>query len=311
VEITVTRYAFVSRADNVTIRGLIIEKYYSPPQNGAVQGALGRGWLMEDSEFRLNSGAGISIGTNGKVINSKIHHNGQLGIGAVGSDILIEGNEISSNNIYGFDYSWEAGGVKIAKSERVTLRRNHTHHNGGAGLWCDIDCADVIFEANTVEYNDNAGIFYEISKSGIIRDNILRENGMDNPGWFWGPDILIAASEDVQVYNNNITVRRGGNGIILIDQNRQKKRGEYYKTRNNYVHGNHIKLLGPGSIGGVSDAIPGAVNYAIIESGNNRFDDNTYSFSPPSMPVFIWGGKKVDLAAFRSLGQELNGRMRQ
>ena len=45
-----------------------------------------------------------------------IHHNGQIGIAGDGKDILIEGNRIWSNNIYGFDSDWEAGGVKIAEA---------------------------------------------------------------------------------------------------------------------------------------------------------------------------------------------------
>ena len=129
------------------------------------------------------------MGTNGAIVDCRIHHNGQLGGTAGGTDILLKGNEIWANNIYGFDYGWEAGGVKITNSDRVTFRDNHVHHNVGPGLWCDINCRDVIYEGNTVEYNADAGIFHEISYAAIIRNNTLRQNGQAALPWFWGPEI--------------------------------------------------------------------------------------------------------------------------
>jgi parallel beta-helix repeat protein len=307
VEVSTVRFALRGTASNVLIRGLIVEKYFNPAQEGAVQGEEARGWRVEDCEFRFNSGAGVSVGSGGAILNSRIHHNGQLGATAGGSDILIEGNEIWANNMYGFDYTWEAGGVKVTDSERVTFRRNHSHHNGGPGLWCDERCRDTVFEGNIVEFNDDAGIFLELSQKAVIRDNTLRENGLDRSRWYWGPDIQIAASEGAEVTNNRITVRPGGRAIMLIDQNRPRKDGGYYKTRNNHVHDNHVLFLGAGSAGGVSDAKPGAENYAIIENGGNRFEANTYEYVGASRIGFIWGETPLDFAGFRKLGQEQRG----
>jgi Right handed beta helix region len=100
----------------VLIRNVTVEKYASAAQKGAIHAREGAGWTIENSEVRLNSGAGISIGEGGRVRNCDIHHNGQIGIENNGGDIWIENNRIWSNNIYGFDYAWEAGGVKIALS---------------------------------------------------------------------------------------------------------------------------------------------------------------------------------------------------
>ena len=71
---------------------------------------------MDHRELRstLNSGAGISVGTGTRVHNCDIHHNGQIGIEGNGKISCIESNRIRSNNIYGFDPDWEAGGAKIA-----------------------------------------------------------------------------------------------------------------------------------------------------------------------------------------------------
>ena len=307
VEAAAARFAFKSPADNVLIKGLVIEKYYNPAQQGAVQGEEGKGWRVERTEFRLNSGVGVAVGTNGAIVDCRIHHNGQLGASAGGTNILLEGNEIWANNIYGFDSAWEAGGVKIANSDRVTLRDNHVHHNVGPGLWCDIDCRDVIYEGNTVEYNAGPGIFHEISYAAVIRNNTLRENGQAAPPWFWDSEIQVAASQDVEVHGNTMTVRPGGRSIMLIDQNRRRQAGGYYKTQRNNVHHNDITFLGAGWTGGASDARPGAENFSIIEKGGNRFDQNTYRVPDGVRPQFVWGHTLMDLTGFRDQGQERNG----
>jgi parallel beta-helix repeat protein len=307
VEATVARYAFKSPADNVLIKGLVIEKYYTPAQQGAVQGKEGKGWRVERTELRFNSGVGVAVGTNGAIVDCRIHNNGQLGATAGGTNILLEGNEIWANNIYGFDSDWEAGGVKITNSDRVTLRDNLVHHNAGPGLWCDINCRDVMYEGNTVEYNAGPGIFHEISYAAVIRNNTLRENGQAALPWFWGSEIQVAASQDVEVYGNAMTVRPGGRAIMLIDQNRKRETGGYYKTQRNNAHHNEITLLGAGWTGGVSDARTGAENYSIIENGGNRFDHNTYRVMDGVHPQFIWGRAVRDFTGFQGQGQERNG----
>ncbi len=262
---------------------------------------------MERTELRFNSGVGVGVGTNGAIVDCSIHHNGQLGATAGGADILLEGNEIWANNIYGFDFDWEAGGVKIANSKRVTLRDNRVHHNEGPGLWCDIDCREVIYEGNTVEYNAGAGIFHEISYAAVIRNNRLRENGQAKQPWFWGPEIEVSASQDVEVHGNVMTVRPGGRAIMLIDQNRERETGGYYKTLRNSVHHNDITFLGAGSTGGASDSRSGKENFSIIESGGNRFDHNTYRVPDGARLKFAWGHTLLDFAGFQAQGQERNG----
>lgn len=311
VEATVARFAFTGRAGNVLIRNLVIEKYSSPAQQGAISGRHAREWTVEAVEARWNSGVGIEVGSGGRVIKSNSHHNGQLGVSAGGKAILLEGNEIWENNIYGFFAGWEAGGVKVADSEGVTFLGNHVHHNFGPGLWCDIDCRDVLYERNVVEHNDDAGIFHEISFDAVIRDNVVRFNGQAGPPWFWGAEIQIAASENVQVYGNSVTVAAGGKGIVLIDQNRPSSRGSRYKTRNNSIHDNTILFLGEGKMGGAADTKPGDETYGIIAEGHNRFDRNTYKGSDIDRSVkFTWGSgsRLYGCSEFREVGQEANGR---
>jgi hypothetical protein len=310
VEATVAVFAFESAAPNVLIRNVIIEKYASVAQKGAIQAQETVGWIVENCEVRLNSGAGIAVGTGSRVRGCNIHHNGQIGITGVGRDILIEGNHIWANNIRGFSSEWEAGGVKIALGDGVVFRSNHAHDNLGPGLWCDINCHNALYEGNLVERNNGAGIFYEISFNAVIRNNVIRRNGIADKDWFWGDDILIAGSQGAEVYGNKLTVSPGKCGVMLVDQSRQVKGGGKYKTRDNTVHGNEMIFEGAACAGGISDAEPGDENFSIITDGNNVFDANLYrvprSIGPPR---FAWGHASFDWDGLRAKGVEPNGQL--
>lgn len=306
VEITAARFAFRSKANDVLISNLIIEKYATRAQSGAIHGTDGKRWTVINSVARLNSGHGINIGDGSRVIASEIYQNGQLGIGGMGNDILITQNSIWGNNVYGFKIRWEAGGVKLARSENVILRDNHVYDNIGAGLWCDIECRDVLYEGNVVERNHRPGIFHEISFAAVIQNNVLRHNSIsDNGRWFWGTEILIAGSQDVVARHNSVLAPARGCGIILIDQSRSNEKGEKYKTKNNIIENNDIRFEGAVCNGGVSDTSPHDVNYSIIADGNNIFDRNTYHVRDASQPSrFVWERQVYDWIGFRNLGLE-------
>ena len=307
VEMAVAYFAFESTAADVSIANLTVEKFANAAQKGAIHAREGLRWTIENCEARLNSGAGIGVGSGSRVRNCDVHENGQIGIGGNGRDISIEHNHVWSNNIYGFDGTWEAGGVKIALSDGVRFFGNHVHDNNGPGLWCDINCRNVLYEKNLVEENQDIGIFHEISFNAVIRDNVLRHNGIGDRGWFWGSDIVLAASEGVDVLNNRITVADGRCGIVLIDQGRRDN-GNRYKTRNNTVRANEMTFEGGVCAGGVSDAKPGAENFAVITEGRNLFDGNTYRMRRPgSRARFVWGHDVTDWNGFQRRGQEGSG----
>ena len=125
VEATIAAFAFENAAADVMISNVTVEKYGSPAQRGAIHAHEGVRWTIENCVLRLNSGGGVSVGTGARVHNCEIHHNGEIGVEGSGENIVIEGNRIWSNNIYGFDPKWQAGGVKIAESSGVTFRDNH------------------------------------------------------------------------------------------------------------------------------------------------------------------------------------------
>lgn len=311
LEATAAAFAFESTAADVSISNVIVEKYASAAQKGAIHAREGARWTIENCEVRLNSGAGISVGSGSRVRECDIHHNGQIGIEGNGEDIRIEDNRIWSNNIYGFDPAWQAGGVKIAESDGVTFRGNNVHDNNGPGLWCDIDCRNVMFQDNLIERNQHSGIFQEISFNAVIQGNVVRHNGGGRT-WFWHADILIAASEGVQVTGNTVTVEPGGCGIMLIDQGRRSATGAVYKTRNNTIRANEMTFEGAPCAGGASDTKPGDENFAIIATGNNRFDANIYRVTGAigiDQARFVWGHEVTDWEGFRRKGLEPNGRL--
>jgi hypothetical protein len=314
VEATAAVFAFESAAPNVLIRNVIVEKYASVAQKGAIHGKGAVTWTVENCEVRLNSGIGIVIGAGGRVRGCDVHHNGQMGIGGLGRDLRIENNRIWANNIHGFDFEWEAGGVKIVRSDGVVLRGNHVHDNVGPGLWSDIDCRNVVYEGNLVERNHAAGIFHEISFDAVIRNNIARHNGVTKNEWFWGSDILIAASQNVEVHGNSLTVGPRNCGVMLIDQGRDDRAknhgGPIYKTQNNTVRNNETTFEGAACAGGASDLKPGHENYSIITDGNNVFDANIYLVPRRAGPDrFVWGHAMFLWDELQRKGIELNGRL--
>ncbi|MEX6505871.1 right-handed parallel beta-helix repeat-containing protein [Jiella sp. M17.18] len=309
VEMTAAAFAFLSNhAANASVENLVVEKYATPAQRGAIfddADAAATGWRIAHNTVRLNSGLGILAGPSSTVAANRVVDNGQLGISLSSHDIAIEGNEVAGNNRRGYDPGWEGGGLKGAKAERIVIRGNFVHDNHGPGLWCDIDCRDVLYEGNRVEDNDGAGIFHEISFDAVVRDNVLSNNGRLAHGWYWGANVLIAASQDVLVTGNRIVVADDGTGIALVDQGRERAGGGTYRTQGNTVRGNTVRFTGAfARMGGVSDVEPGSSNEGVIERGGNRFADNVYHLPPGIRVVFGWGRRELDFAGFRAVGQD-------
>lgn len=300
VEVGVTRHAFVGGGSNVTIRGLVIEKYANPAQHGAIHGSGTSGWVVESNTIRFNHGVGVRIGDGMQVRGNRLLSNGQMGIGGVGNAVLVESNEIAYNNAAGFRWGWEAGGTKFVKTQDLVVRGNHSHHNKGPGLWTDIDNIRTLYEQNLVEDNDAMGIFHEISYDAVIRDNTVRRNGFTKPAWLWGAGILVAASPNVEVYGN--TVDRNADGIGAIQQNRGSGAYGPYVVENLYVHHNSVTMA-EGHTGLVQDI----GDDSFFTSRNNRFEDDTY-YLGTSTKYFAWMNASRTETEWQSYKNDVNGK---
>ncbi|MDY8108799.1 right-handed parallel beta-helix repeat-containing protein [Fulvimarina sp. 2208YS6-2-32] len=272
VEAGVSPAAFLSDASNVTVSNFVIEHFNSPVQRGAIQG--GEGWTVENNEVRFNYGAGITVQDDGRMLGNFVHNNGQLGLGASGNGILVEGNEIAQNGYWsGIEVDFEAGGSKFGEASNLVVRDNYAHDNSGYGLWTDENSINVLYEGNLVTGNEAGGISHEISYDAVIRDNTLVGNGAARAdGWLWGAQVQIQNSRDTEVYGNRIDMSGGVNGIALVQQDRGGGRLGEYVTIGNSVHDNVIvSRSGDGVTGGAADFDEdGMLN------GGNTFFDNAY-----------------------------------
>ncbi|MBT8203170.1 MAG: right-handed parallel beta-helix repeat-containing protein [Acidimicrobiia bacterium] len=304
IETSVTEKAFSGQVSNVTITGLVIEKYASPAQVGAIDTRAnpsghtnGSNWFIANNEVRLNHGVGIKSTDGSRVVGNYVHHNGQLGLGGDGPNMLIEDNEISYNNVSGYAYGWEGGGTKWSKTSDLVVRNNYAHHNVGPGLWTDIDNIRTLYEGNRVTDNDHIGIFHEISYAATIRNNYIANNGYGHSAWLWGAGIVVAASPDVEIYGNDIV--NNADGIAGIQQNRSDAPASHGPmiVKNMYVHDNRITMSG-GQTGLVQDV----GDNSIFTSRNNRFVNNTYTV-PAGARFFEWNNGSRTLAEWNGFGQ--------
>ena len=305
VETSVTKYAFYSHGSGVTIRGLIVEKYASPAQYGAIggQGGVPR-WTLQNNEVRWNHGSGIRTGNGMQVLNNNAHHNGQMGIGGSGDNMLVQGNEIAYNNVAGFGTHWEAGATKFSHTNALVVRDNFSHHNHGAGLWTDIDNINSLYEGNRVEDNDWRGIYHEISYKVIIRNNIIRRNGFNlplkNKFPVDGAGILIHDSQNAEIYGN--TVENNYSGIGGIESNRGSGKYGVYNLINLNVHDNTV-VQPTGRAAGVAQVVG---SNAVYSSQGNKFVHNTYDLGTTAK-YFRWMNGDHTTPEWKGYGMDVTG----
>lgn len=315
VDVGAAAFAFLANgARDVTIADLTVTRYANPAQRGAIfddTDEHATGWTVTHNTVEANAGLGILAGPAARVVANRIVRNGQLGVGLSSDGATVAGNVIAHNNTRGFDAAWEAGGLKATAAHGTRLIGNIVYDNNGPGLWCDIECRDTVYEGNFVGFNAGPGLFHEISYAAAMRDNALLCNGTDAIGWFWDANILIAASESVDVAGNAVVVAEEGTGIALIDQGRGREGTDtLYATRDNTIALNAVRFLGrEGRTGGVSDVDPGTPNDGIIAQGDNLYRDNLYIASPDFDGTFAWPGGSEDWAQFRALGQDVGSRL--
>ncbi|MFL5496392.1 MAG: right-handed parallel beta-helix repeat-containing protein [Gemmatimonadales bacterium] len=307
VETSVTPRAFRSTSGNVTINGLVIEKYATPFTSGTVQ-ADGSNWLIENNEVRYNHGIGIETGAGTVARTNHVHHNLQMGMGGAGNGAVVEDNEIAySNNPQVIGYGWAAGGTKWHNTQNLTLRGNFVHHNKGPGLWTDIDNIYTLIEHNRVENNSRFGIYREVSYDAVIRYNTASSNGFTLPDTepVRGGGIAIRSSSNIEIYSNTLAGNKAG---IDINQN-VTRAGAYgpYGVVNLYVHDNTVTM--PKGLSGltVGDGDP-----AFFTSKNNRFVHNTYNLGTQTRPFWWWNAAtsrqdSLTIAQWQAAGQDVTG----
>ncbi len=307
VEAGVAPYAFAGETSRgVVVRGLILEKYANPAGEGVIR--RGPSWRVEDNEIRWNHGLGIWASPGMQIRRNRVHHNGQLGVGGSGEDVLVEGNEIAYNNWAGYDWGWEAGGTKFVWTTRLVARANYVHDNQGPGLWLDINNYDWLVEGNRTQRNLDAGLLIEISYRGVARFNVVESDGLFGPGrppsqngiWYRA-GIVVANSPDVELYGN--TVVKCLNGIAATSRNRGSGNRGIYVVRNLHVHDNVVTQYRGTAAGLVANE--SHWNAGILE--NNRFAANHYKL-PGGLAhrYFVWRNE-MSQAQWQERGHDRSG----
>jgi len=272
-------FAFRSGADNVTIRGLVIEGYRPADKEGAVHADGGaHNWVVAANEIRYNDEVGVSVDSGWQVVGNFIHHNGRYGLNGTGSGVLIADNEISYNST---DYggTGASGGNKFVHTTNLVIRGNYAHHNHGNGLWIDINNVGYLIENNTVVANERNGINVEISCSGVVRNNYVEGNGTvpPNANWMGGSSgILVSMSPGVEVYGNTLVNNDKGIGALNWDHpNVGAVTACTAELRNLNVHNNTITQNG-GAAAGIEATVQ---TENVLTNWGNRFHTNTYNLS--------------------------------
>jgi hypothetical protein len=310
VELGMSTYAFYGSASQVTINGIIVEKYANEAQTGALGGdgpgwanGLGFGWVIENCEARFNHGSGAYVGPGDKIYKTYLHHNGQQGIKAIGTNVQIIDNEISFNNQAGFDTGVEGGGGKIMGTNNLLFQSNYVHDNLGMGLWADTDNIYTTYEDNTFVNNENGGLMHEVSYNAVIKNNTFIGNCPHQLVWMESGQILIQNSPNVEVYDNTVTVpATGGNGITIVNQNRGSGAYGSYTAKNDYVHNNTVTYLGATGASGLGDDTSPA------QSSDISFNYNKYIVKGGGAKHWFWLQNTADWTRMTQTDkQELNG----
>lgn len=313
LEMSKTQYGIKSTATGVTVKGLTLQHFASPGQQGALV-AGGASWTITDIAAQWNHALGVYL-TNSdstKVTDSSINSNGQLGMGVHASQgVTVRGNQFANNNTDGFWIAdWESGGFK-ATNAAVTISNNTVHDNKGVGIWFDVDCKTDTISDNTIYDNGADGIRFEISYDGIITGNTITNNGF---GMGRGGSTSIYAvaginsnsSGNVAIYSNTLVDNMNGIGL----QARDRGSGTYGARVlvDNNVHDNVItQRVGSAYGQGATGLVQNVSDNTYFTSRGNKFTHNTYHLDTLTAKRFAWDNTYLDKTGWQAAGQDTTG----
>jgi len=304
-------HAIQGESPRVVIRNLVVEKFANSVQGGAIQ--AGPRWRITDSEIRLNHGGGVHMDPGTVLRRNYIHHNGQIGIhgGQVSCSategLIVEDNEIAFNNAAGYNWGFEAGAAKWTNTKGLIVRNNDVHDNYGMGLWTDGLNTDPLYEGNLVEDNHGAGINVELNLGVVIRDNVVRRNGLHygsvqsaNP-WL-GAGIYVDQSRDVEIYDN--VVEDNAAGITALQEPAGARCGSGIESEvaNLHVHNNTVRQT-EGLAAGLKLFREDDDSY--YHSKNNHWEENIYLLGDPEGGLhFFWLDRLMTAEEWRAQGHD-------
>jgi Right handed beta helix region len=304
VDVSTTAQAFTGVARNVTIKGLVIEKFAAQGVfAGKPGGQNGVGWIVENCTVEFSHLAGVNTGSQMQILNNTICDNGKLGIFGNGDSNLIQGNELCRNDYAGFFAV--SGGAYLSGATNLVVSGNNVHDNLNVGLHTDGGSETVLYEGNTTARNDGSGIVHEISHAATIRNNTSDSDVFSGGAAVgYGAGILVEESDNVEIYGNTVT--NSMNGIAGYQVVRVDDLGTHILS-NLWVHDNVVTLQ-QGAAGGIQIYTKDPSYYpAIFTTLNNHFDNNTYCLANASGNYFDWQVTAVSFDVWqKTYGQDVH-----
>jgi len=307
VETSVLDTAFLSSANNVTIKYLTIRGFASPLQRAGIESSNGNltasasaNWTISHCEAFNNHGGGVRIAYGMKIMYSYLHDNGTLGI--VGgtdstspSNVLVQGNTINHNNYAKMLGGAGAGGFKVGHTSGLVIRGNTVSNNDGTGIHFDTTSQNPLVDGNTVTGNSGGGgIEYEVSiTSALIRNNIVQRNVLPDGVNVSAAGIGSYASVGSMTYCNVVelpNLKANSHGIMVVGSNRGYNPFSPYQylmsTGNNFHH--NTVIWDTGSTGLVGYSLSDPSHQPNFFANNGVPDYNSYHLPSLSTANFVF-----------------------
>lgn len=307
----VTDVAFRSRdsrasdtfAHNVVIENLVFTGYSPQDYWGVVdatsddyerhgpQWQTPTRWAMRNLRFTSNPGSGdssaITAGSESRISFVTIENHPGPGITGHGYNMTVEGSTINNTSPASQVY-WHSGGIKLVVAHGASIINNTITGSAGPGVWIDVSSDEVTISGNDIRNNGLSGIYYEVSRNGVIENNTLYSNGYgETRGWMFPAGIVLSSSNETIVRNNQLTYNAGG--ITVIDQRTLRNDDRYlaplfgelydadgsvaqWRGENNVIEDNSV--VG-GGVHGVSAAAGESIGSTVYDS--TVFQNNTYA----------------------------------
>ena len=223
---------------------------------GGVGVTVGRYAIVEDCDISYMDFAGLSLslGSRGKksedmhqkVIHSKIHHNGDVGISIIAGGFFIFENEFYENGHRAFIQYWHGGAIKTSAGGWGEISDNYIHDERSQGIWFD-SCysnnpivmrrnyldnignreespfdkirsrghgiflehsSNVLLSNNIINNTVQRGIYVDLSKDVTIVNNLIRQSGIEQLGARYRDDLDLKLS-NVKIRNNIFIDKKG------------------------------------------------------------------------------------------------------
>lgn len=335
IEVNLAPQALVAEpgADGGVLAGVGLSSFGNLAQRGAVDVARAEDWTLAHLDVSLAHGVGVRLGTGSTLTDSRIHHNGQLGVAvsAASADeppesVRADGArlahvEIDHNNVAGYDQGWEAGGSKFVKTDDLEVSRTWVHDNAGGGLWTDIDNRATRYRENLVTDNERAGIWHEISRSAeIVRNTVARNGfvGSNATADFYSSSagIFISSSRGADgapiVVAENV-VRHNRHGLAVTDQDRDVGPVDGVRFERNLVDltpdPSGRRVFPTDGFSGLAEDRMGRTDEeetVYFSPERVRFTANHYRTVANDRP-FVWCGAPRTASDWRAYGQDEGG----